>query len=188
MGEQGQGPREFVDRGVPLPYTPGFTILVWGQGNVRVDVPAGWQLSYADNITELRDRPEPDTAGMVQITVLPPFPVDEYPGLPLRTLFRDMTTRSASKVLSRGPIQESRERHLQMIWQEKRYVDAEANRIARATTYLARGGRRHVVVTCTCWDEGLAEYGPLFETVRRSIRISDLGDALTGHRQRALDN
>jgi hypothetical protein len=136
----------------------------------------------------LRDQPEPDTCGLSQITLFPPFPVIDFPGLPLRKLFNGMRRNTKQEVLSTGPISEEKGRDLQMIWQEQRYVDEEANRIARATTYLARGGSRHVVITCTCWDEGPEQFHPIFDVVRRSLRISDLGDALTGHRQRARDN
>jgi hypothetical protein len=185
---QGDNRRKKLDVGVPLEYTPGYSIYVYGQGNVRVDVPSGWHLTQTENTTELRDQPEPDTCGLIQITVFPPFPVTDFPGLPLRKLFNDMRRNTKQEVLSTGPISEVKERDLQMIWQEQRYVDEEANRIARATTYLARGGSRHVVITCTCWDEGTEQFHPIFDVVRRSLRISDLGDALTGHRQRARDN
>ena len=93
------------------------------------------------------------------------------------------------EAVGRGKNFDETSRARQMIWQEVRFVDEESDRrIARATTYLARGGNRHVVITCTCWDEGGPEFYPIFETVRRSVRISSLGDALTGHRQRARDN
>jgi hypothetical protein len=180
--------RNTPDAGMPLEYTPGYSIYVYGQGEVRIDVPSGWHLTQTENTTELRDQPEPDTCGMIQITVFPPIPAMGFPGIPLRKLFRDMQTKSGVEVLSRGPIHEERSRDLHMLWQERRYVDEESGRIARGTTYLARGGSRHMVVTCTCWDEGTEQFHPIFEVVRRSIRITDLGDALTGHRQRARDN
>jgi hypothetical protein len=177
-----------LGQGLPLQYTPGYTIYVYGQGNVRIDVPSGWHITQTETSTDLRDQPEPDTCGMIQITVFPPFPVADFPGLPLRKMFKDMERSIKHEVLSRGKAEELKTRDLHMLWQEQRYVDEDTGKIARATTHLARGGSRHVVVTCTCWDEGTEQFYPIFDVVRRSIRISDLGDALTGHRQRARDN
>lgn len=177
-----------IDKGQPLEYTPGYSIFVWGKNSVRIDVPSGWDLNQTENTTELRDKPEPDTCGMIQITIFPPIPIDEFPGVPLRKLFDDMMAGTKVEVLSRGTVRESRDRDLHMIWQEQRYVDEDTGRIARGTTHLARGGTRHVVMTMTCWDEGKEEYAPIFAVVRRSLRISDLGDALTGHLMRARDN
>ena len=188
MMGQGDKGRKKLDVGMPLSYTPGYSIYVYGQGNVRIDVPSGWHPTQTENTTELRDQPEPDTCGMIQITVFPPIPMMGFPGLPLKKLFRDMQTKGGTEILTRGPVQEEKSRDLHMLWQEQRYVDEEAGRIARAITYLARGGSRHMVVTCTCWDEGAEQFHPIFEVVRRSIRITDEGDALTGHRQKARDN
>lgn len=186
--DQGDKHRKKLDVGMPLEYTPGYSIYVYAGGDVRIDVPSGWHLTQTENTTELRDQPEPDTCGLIQITVFPALPVADFPGLPLRKLFRDMRRNSKQEVLNTGPVHEAKDRDLQMLWQEQRYVDEETGRIARGTTYLARGGSRHVVITCTCWDEGAEQFHPIFEVVRRSLRISSLGDALTGHRQRARDN
>ncbi len=178
-----------LDTGHPLQYTLGYSIYVWGAGEIRVDVPSGWHVTQTENSTDLRDQPEPDTCGLIQITVFPPFPVSDFPGLPLRKLFQDMHIGGKMEILGRGKVHEERDRDRHMLWQEHRFVDEESDRrIARATTYLTRGGNRHVVITCTCWDEGGPEFYPIFEVVRRSVQISSLGDVLTGHRRRARDN
>jgi hypothetical protein len=177
-----------IDKGTPLQYTPGYSIYIYGKGDVRVDVPSHWHLNQTENTTELRDQPEPDTCGMIQITVFPPLHELLLPGPPLHELFEDMQKGSQVEVLSWGKIRESKDRDMQMLWQERRYVDDDTGRIARGTTHLARGGGRHVVITTTCWDEEKEKFAPIFAVVRRSVRISEFGDALTGHRQRARDN
>lgn len=186
--DQGRKRSRKTERGTPLAYTPGYSIFVYGTGDVRIDVPTAWHMTQTEHTTELRDRPEPETSGLIQITVFPRSPLADVPGVPLRRLFRDMQARSGEEVVSRGAIHEVKERDLQMLWQETRYVDAAAGRIARATTHLARGWHRHVVITCTCWDEERERFAPIYEIVRRSLRIDPDGDALTGQRSRTRDN
>lgn len=167
---------------------PGYQILVVDRGAARLDIPSGWFIGPDETGLEVRNHPKPDDTCLIQISVLPMPEGIDWSEFPLIALFENATADSKTEVLIRGPIVQVDRPGLHGVWRETRYIDEEEHREACSFCIFAREGGIHVVVTLSCWPEGLSEFTPVWEEILRSLRIGEYRDAQTGQRIRPREN
>ncbi len=167
---------------------PGYQILVVDRGAARLDIPIGWLVAPDETGLEVRNRPKPDDTCLIQISILPMPEGIDWSALPLAILLENAMEGSDTETLVRGPLVQVDRPGLHGVWRETRYIDPEERREACSFCIFAREGGIHVVITLSCWPEGLPEFTPVWEELLRSLRIGEYRDAQTGQRIRPREN
>ena len=166
--------------------SPGYQILVLDRGAARIDIPEGWVISPGEGCLEVRDKPQPDDRCLIQVTVFPQIERVDFSGLPLATLFAQVTggDDDEMEVLGRTPIQGERRDDLEIVWRETRFVDPEEKREACTRNCFGRRVGIHVLISFSNWPEDIEEFSPAWDEMLRSLRIGEYRDPKTGWRIR----
>jgi hypothetical protein len=164
--------------------SPGYQILVLDRGAARIDIPEGWAVSPGLSRTSRQFSPGDEGRCLLQVTVFPQMEHVDFSGLPLATLFGQVTGSSETEIILRGPIIEERRKDLEIVWRETRFVDPEEKREARTFNIFARRVGIHVLISFSMWPEDVEEFTPAWEEVLRSLRVGEFVDPKTGWRIR----
>jgi hypothetical protein len=165
--------------------SPGYQILVLDRGAARIDIPQGWNVAPGEKCLEVRDKPQPDDRCLIQITVFPQMEHVDFSGLPLVSMFEQVTGGDDEMdVISLSPINEERRKDLEIVWRETRYIDPEEKREACTRNCFARRVGIHVLISFSNWPEDVEEFTPAWEELLRSLRVGEFVDPKTGWRIR----
>jgi hypothetical protein len=153
---------------------PGYKIFVADRGAVRFDFPEDWVVVPGDDSIKLLDRPEPDDACALQVSVMHLRRDVDWSGLSLAALLAQVTAKSEQVILSRGEVREMRRGDLEIAWTETRFIDPGERREACTRYCLARRAAIQPLITLAFWPEDAGRLGPVWAEVLRSLRVGEV--------------
>lgn len=159
---------------------PNYQIIVVDRGALRLDVPKGWVMEMetdpntGQTTLDIRDRRTPDDACRLQVTViyLPPG-LDSYELQLSEALEHAMSGPDEYEVLGRSHIIHEQRRDLELAWTETRFIDPGENREARSRTCVTHRADLAALLTFTYWPEDGKRFLPIWEEIRRSLRLGE---------------
>ena len=151
---------------------PGYQSFVADRGVLRFDFPADWQFEPSDTSFKFRDREPPDDSCILEVSIFHLTPGVDWTELSLVDLLEN-ATKDDEETLSRGRPVYKRRGDLEIVWQEKHFIDPEERREARSRCCLARRGLIQPLITFAYWPEDAARLLPIWDEVLRSLRVGE---------------
>ena len=119
------------------------------------------------------DRPQPDDACLLQVSVMRLPPGIDWSGLPLTHLLTEAIAGDGREVLAQGEVRLGRRGDLELAWTETRVMDPAERREACSRWCLARRVTIQVLITMDLWLEDTGRFGPVWDDVLGTLRLGE---------------
>jgi len=172
-----RGPKpRYTFKGIPTDdVPPEYVIFFAPEGGVTFHIPRGWKIAPGDNCVKFTEVEEPDNKCILQLSVFRTPPDVDWIGLPLPQLLRDALTHTGNHGTGDvGEIHVEDRPDVGLVWTATDYIDPKEGRPATSRTLLARGRSGHVLITFAFWPEEASWCLPVWEQLRKSLRLDVL--------------